>query len=429
MLLVNFPKKLISVRLVLVCAVSATVALSMALISIGKFLLFVFGAAYLIWKNFISSTAANHPQPQPPFYATRAILMALAVFCISWLWTSAEAADASASIAKYGKLLTIILIPLLLKNRQETLLAIAVFALAQLFLVLSSWLLFMHVQVPWATSKMAATQFAVFSTYLDQGVMSATAAAVCWHLRRLVSGRYAEPLFIAIAFLCITNALFVLIGRSGHAVAIVLLSLAVMWELPKRYRAVVVALPLIFLFMAVTISPKVQSRAMAVVTEVQAFSFKNGTNINANSSSGIRLHFWNRSVQSMTDNPFFGAGVGSWAYEFKRIENILQPQPFQISKLSNPHQEYLLWGVQLGVPGIILLLFLFLSLYNDTAVPEKSVARAGQSVIAALAVNCFFNSGLYDALIGDFFCVLLGLMLSLAIQSSKQVTCIKAPAE
>ena len=33
---------------------------------------------------------------------------------------------------------------------------------------------------------------------------------------------------------------------------------------------------------------------------------------------------------------------------------------------------------------------------------------------AALLIACLFNCALYDALIGDFFCVVIGLLLALA---------------
>ena len=74
-----------------------------------------------------------------------------------------------------------------------------------------------------------------------------------------------------------------------------------------------------------------------------------------------------------------------------------------------------MWGVQLGVPGIVLLLALMMSILKDTLAMETQTARAAQSALAALAVACLFNSSLYDAQIGDFFCVVLGLLLALGL--------------
>ena len=421
MLTAEIPKK-INARLLLVCAVAATVGLSMAWISIGKLALFVFGSVLLIWQYFIARPIMSQDNTNPPYYTSRAVLVALAAFTLSLLWTTADKADSAGSIAKYGKLLTVLLIPLLLRSKQEVIYAVTVFVVAQLFLVSSSWLLFLGVHLPWATSQMATREFAVFSTYLDQGVISATAAAVCWHLRGLAPGRFGKLVFVATGLLCLSNVLFVLVGRSGHAVAIVLLSLAVMWELPKRYRWAVLVLPVVLLACAVTLSPKVQKRMLLMKAEVQAFTFAEGVNTNRGTSSGLRLHFWHRSVQSIADKPVLGSGVGSWSNEYDRIENLYNPAEAKVKTRGNPHQEYLLWGVQLGVPGVLLFLGFLVAVFLDTLKSERANVCAAQSVLAALAVNCLFNSAIYDALIGDFFCVALGLMLALAAYDKKPLT-------
>ena len=422
------PKK-ISIRFLLVCAVAVTVGLSMAWVSIGKLALFLFGLSFLVWQYFIAPFRAAGSISKAPPHTARAILLALLAFGISLLWTTADTADSAGSIAKYGKLLTILLIPLLLKSRNEVVCAICAFVAAQLFLVGSSWLLFLGVHLPWATSDMAKTQFAVFSTYLDQSVMSATAAAVCWHLRGVAPWRFGKHVFIAISLLCALNVLFVLIGRSGHVVVIVLLSLAVMWELPKYYRWVILVLPVVFLALAVFASVKVQQRVVAMTSEISAFSKADGAYKVSGTSSGIRLNFWHRSIRSIIDSPVLGSGVGSWSNEYDRIEKKFDPTGANINKRGNPHQEYLLWGVQLGLLGLALFVNFLVAVYRDTAKADKASARATQSVLAALAVTCLFNSAIYDALIGDFFCVALGLTLALASHSSQPTSkTIAAPA-
>ena len=67
----------------------------------------------------------------------------------------------------------------------------------------------------------------------------------------------------------------------------------------------------------------------------------------------------------------------------------------------------------MGLPGILLLCALFAALYRDSqqlAMPER---RATQSVLLALVVACLFNCALHDAMIGDFFCMTIGLLLAL----------------
>jgi hypothetical protein len=76
------------------------------------------------------------------------------------------------------------------------------FAFAQLLVVLSSWMLFADLPVAWASSRTTVSHYTVFSGYLDQGIMSAVFAALCWHLRDLVPGRFGPRIAIAVAVAC-----------------------------------------------------------------------------------------------------------------------------------------------------------------------------------------------------------------------------------
>ena len=406
--------KTINFRLLLVCVAAASVSLPMALVSIAKVLLLVGGGAIVL----LGKRKSTDPASRPVFQRTSiAIVFTLLAFAISLWWTTAPQAEALQALGKYGKLLMIPLIVILLRSRREARYALAVFALAQLFLLSSSWMLFLRIPVPWATSPNALIQHAAFSSYLDESIMSAVVAALCWHLRSMVPGRYGQAIAVTVMMLALGNVFFVFNGRSGHFAAIAVVSLAIMWKLPAKTRVVAVMLPFVLLFAVSMVSLKVQSRLTQVVQEVQAFSFDKGADVYNGSSSGIRLHFWHRAVQSIEKKPFAGAGIGSWTNEFNSIELAHSSSPQQIAPLGNPHQEYLLWGVQLGIPGIALFLILIVSMLRDTFRMDEKIAHATQSVLAAFVVVCFFNSSLYDALIGDFLCVILGLLLALGFQT------------
>lgn len=382
----------------------------MAIISIAKLLLLICGLATLLFGQ----RARGVDKPPIAAYTPVAVLLAIFAFTVSLLWTVAPQADALGSLAKYGKLLVIVLMISLIRDRREAMYALGAFVLAQFFLMASSWMLFFHLPVPWATSNMALTNNAVFSSYLDQGIMGAVFAAVCWHFRSLAPGRYGRHLAVLAALVSLSNVLFVLSGRSGHVVAIALLSLAIMWELPKRYRAVVVLLPFLLALVLFFSSAKVRERLTQVKSEVQSYS----TQTEPTTSSGIRLGLWRRAIQIISQHPLAGSGVGSWSTEYNRLQRAQNPAHKDIAGSGNPHQEYLLWGVQLGIPGILIICGLMFSVLRDTLRMEKPYARAAQSALLALAVACLFNASLYDALIGDFFCVLIGLLLALGLSKT-----------
>lgn len=415
-------KTRINVRLAIVCLAAASVGLSMAIISIAKLLLILCALATLL----LSRRSPGNASPLSGLCTPAAVLLALSAFGVSLLWTVAPQDEALGSFAKYGKLIVILLMVPLIRNRREATWALGAFMLAQLFLLASSWMLVAHLPVPWATSKRALADYSVFSSYLDQGIISAVFAALCWHFRGLAPGRWGRQMAVLVALAALGNVLFVLQGRSGHAVAIVLLSLAIMWELPRRYRAAVVLLPFVLALGLYASSSKVRDRLSLVGTEVQAYSSHEATA----TSSGTRLHLWHRALQLIGQHPLAGSGVGSWSTEYNRLQYEENPANPPIAGSGNPHQEYLLWGVQLGIPGMVMFLGLLLCLLRDSARMEELYARAFQSTLAALAVACLFNASLYDAQIGDFFCVLLGLLLALGLAiNTDKATAASSPQE
>ena len=386
----------------------------MAIVSISKLLLVMFGLIALLlggltnYRNGARSVVGFSSR-LAGFWTPAVVLTAVFAFSISLLWTLAPDADALGSVAKYGKLITIVLMLGLIQNQREAQIALSAFILAQAFLLASSWMLYFNMPVPWATSNMAGLQFAVFSTYLDQGIMGAVLAALCWHLRSLAPGRFGPHVAVTVAAVAMGNVLFVLSGRSGHVVAIALLSLAIMWKLPRRLRLVAIAIPFVLVFVLFLSSTKFRERLVMVKTEVASYSIE----VEPTTSSGIRLGLWRRAVQIIAENPVGGAGVGAWSTEYNRLQKNQKPAHVDIAGNGNPHQEYLLWGVQLGIPGVALFCGLLLAGWRDSIRMKQVHAHALQSTVVALAIACAFNSSIYDALIGDFFCVLLGLLLAL----------------
>ena len=382
----------------------------MALISISKLLLVIFDLATLLFVRRFPAGGSPLTGMSTPI----AVLAALFAFALSLFWTVAPQDVALGSLVKYGKLILIVLMVLIIRDRREANYALGAFVMTQTFLLGSSWMLFAHLSVPWATSKMALTEYAVFSTYLDQGIISAVFAAICWHLREHAPGRFGRQLAIFLAFAAFANVFFMLSGRTGHVIAIALLSMAIMWELPQKYRAAIVILPFLLALGLFFSSTKVRDRLSQVETEVLAYSAQH----KPDTSSAVRLNFWRTAIHTIGQHPLAGSGAGSWVTEFYRVQREQNPVYIDTDSHGNPHQEYLLWGVQLGIPGILLFFGLLLSVLRDTLKMERSYARATQSTLLALAVACLFNSSIYDALIGDFFCILLGLLLALGLSKS-----------
>jgi O-antigen ligase len=337
-------------------------------------------------------------------------LAVLFIFSLSLLWTEVDNEIALLTLVKHGKLLEILLLASLIRTTHEARIGITAFLAGQTFLLISSWLLAIGVPIPWITTPIGRN--VVFSSYLDQSIIFAGAATVFWHLQtERIGPRWLACMLAAAALI---NVFLLLDGRTGYVVSLTVIALAVMWAMPKRWRIVtLIATPVLVLFVLYLGSAKVQERVSKIIHESQEFAQQGGTE----SSSGWRLNAWHRSVQAITESPWLGHGVGSWTVTIKRIEGSAATQTFGEGKASNPHQEYLLWGVELGLGGSLLLLTLMGCIVRDALQFKPPIAHATISVTAALAVACLFNSTLYDGLIGDFFCVALGLLMALGLRT------------
>ncbi len=403
-----------SVRFYLICFAALALGLPMAFISAANLLL-VLSALLLLPLGWFQH------EIRPVLTASKVspvILLMLALMAVSSLWSTGSTEQVLTALTKHGRLLLIPILLTLTRSRHEALIAVAFFIGGQVFLLLSSWLQFVGVPVPWKISSEIgicdACSFAIFSSYLDQSIMTAVLAAVSWQFRTYTTGLYHDLLTWVIPGLALACVFFIFQGRTGHIVAIILITLAIAWELPKRLRYHSVLIALALLAALAVGSSKFSQGLNEIGNGIRTFS----TSGQLMSSSGMRLDLWHRSLQSLEASPWWGTGVGSWGREFKRQEEIHSreiPVSSATSQHQNPHQEYLLWGVELGLPGIAVLCAVLLALYRDSLRLEIPVRRAMQSVLAALTVSCLFNCALYDAMIGDFFCITLALLLATGI--------------
>jgi O-antigen ligase len=402
-------RTLLNIRLVLICFAAVAVALPIAIIGLAKLLLFLCAVVALIvgWfrRNDRLTYFADATSPT--------ILLVMSFLAVSSLWSTGSSDEIFSAIAKHGKLILIPIFLYLIRSHREARIALAFFIMGQIVLLMSTWLLVLKVPLPWAISKEAGVSYAVFSSYLDQSIMTAVLAAVCWHMRSYVSARTQRLLMLTVCGLALACVFFVFQGRTGHVVALAMVTLAIFWQMPKKFRIVAVVTPIVLLLALAATSSKVRNGLTEIGSGIEIFN-KSG-DISA-SSSGTRLNLWHRSLQSMAQNPWVGSGVGSWNQEFNRQEALHAPKNF-VKITGNPHQEYLLWGVELGALGVALLLGLMLAIYRDSLRLDPPARWALQSAVAALALASLFNSALYDALIGDFFCVTIALILAFGIQN------------
>lgn len=368
---------------------AVSVSLGVAMVSIAKLLLLIAVVGQLFFDVKHRSFPSFKLWPSMTWW----ILLAMVWMSLSFLWTESSSADALAGWGRHSRILWFIPVLYLLRSPEQSLFTLKWFVAGMVMMMLSSWALVAGLPVPWATAKELPSLGIVHGSTLEQPVLLTFLAVVLWFMRDHWPQGHWRWVPIGILLLTVFNVFFVMTGRSGFLVMLVFISMAVWWQLPKRWRWLVVGLPFVLAALMMVLSPRFQTRTSQVVKDV--ISYQQGS---VESSQGQRLDYWHRSLLAVQEKPLMGHGVGSWRMNYHRLGGMQADAP------SNPHQQYLLWLVEAGVVGCIFFLGLLFAQYKDAQALPTNDRQALTTVTAIAALmglmNCpYFGAGMGECLV------------------------------
>ena len=126
-----------------------------------------------------------------------------------------------------------------------------------------------------------------------------------------------------------------------------------------------------------------------------------------------RLQFLRVTGAMIAEKPFLGFGIGGWRQEYP-----IRAQGLETAFMSTPHNDYLLYGSELGVIGLILLAWIFGALVRESLRAQSTKGTALLVVMVALIVSSMFNAMLRDWRFG----VPLMLMIAIAYRDSRAIS-------
>jgi O-antigen ligase len=206
-----------------------------------------------------------------------------------------------------------------------------------------------------------------------------------------------------LAFICV---LFVLQGRTGQVIALAYLCGYVVWGVIACYRSrnrlgwgcCVAGLAVCAAVLLLFSNPR-YSRMADIIPEIrQAALTKQET------SSGARVAFYQQSVALIAARPFLGFGAGGIARPMGTPAGVTE-------RSGNPHNEFLLMGVQLGMAGIGLLIWLFTAVAMASRQLERTSRLVMHGLLAATVIGSLFNSMLLNFTEGHLFVLFTGIVL------------------
>ena len=208
----------------------------------------------------------------------------------------------------------------------------------------------------------------------------------------------------ALLFLVLSyDIFFILNTRTGWLIAIALALLFVVQRFPLKQQGVFFTLIVLLALGIFYISPSVQQRVDMTINHLHAYHPEEK---NARTSVGLRLDWYQNSIDLLKVKPLFGHGTGS--YEIVQNKLIAGTDT---EAATDPHNEYLLTAVQIGLVGCtVLLLFLADPLVRSRRLlllKHKEQAFALQATVLFLVIGCFFNSWLLSTIPSHIFAFLI----------------------
>ena len=397
-----------SARLGLLYFVALSASLGTAVSAIGRLLLYLAALVYLVGLARGRGRATGTGLPPAMSWA---VLLALAYMALSVLWSAVGPVEALWSWSRHARILTILILLCLIANLAEARAVLRVFVWGQLFVVLSAWMLVLKLPVPWATGAWQGS-FAVYSSYLEQGISQAVLVALLWFQRDHVFGPRGHWLALGLAVATAVLTIGLMPGRSGHLVLLGVLTFALFHQLPRRFRWAVLLAPMLGVVLMFQLSTTFRERMTQVGSEVAMHRQGSAQE----TSSGARLEYWRASLQAITEQPLLGHGAGSWNQAYRRLKG---PQVSSMyDTASDPHQLFLLWAVEGGLLGLALLCAVLATLWRYGSRLAAADGHALQAMVLALVISGLFNSMIYGIGMGDFFCIGFGILAALGRDSA-----------
>ena len=355
----------------------------------------------IIWDNKVSKSA----------------IILFALLALGTLWSIADTSDAFRVLKKYNALLYIsILIPIFSSQTRKDIgvnifLFSMTFILAIIYLMKFGVISEFNIPIPGRDRPVNVTIDGGFQTHIITNILMAFAAYI--YLIRTALNVGLKLAFNFILFsLAAYNVLFISTGTSGQVLFAILLVLFVFQSLNKKTLAILAIFSIISIIIG-TLQSNGSSATSNVSFTVEKLTsrFHELTVDSTPENVNYRPQRYINSIKMIASDPWFGTGTGSYAAAYK--EKLPEIEKITTGTKWNPHNEYLSIGVQVGVAGIFLLLFLFFNQLKAASKITTSEDRyIAQGFVVLMIIGCLANSMIMDSGESHFFAYFSALLFS-----------------
>lgn len=385
---INFLKETNKISLWFLVLMSFCINLPTAFMSVsfGLFLIF-----------FILSVNKNSPLNLVLTNSGAVIaLVLLLLYCLGTIYSSAPIDESIHYLKKYDKLLLIPIIIVVLRSEKYRQYAINAFLISSILYLLVSYLNF----------------FGIFNLgVMRHGIIFSLAMYMMMTRAKQTIGLHRAT-WVGLAVLTFLNILFICDVRTGQitSLALVILFSYENWGI-KSLKYWLGLIIIAVTFMQVTHNVP-HSRLTNIKDEIAAHQSDG-----QQTSAGQRLEMYRNTLTLIKKHPLFGGGTGSLPNEYL---SLIENSKTLLTKVTNPHNQYLITTQELGVFGLfVLLAFWTVHWRQSYQLPNKEFGLGLRALILMMTIGSLFNSLLLDSGEGKAYCILAGIFLS-SYESKKQ---------
>lgn len=242
-----------------------------------------------------------------------------------------------------------------------------------------------------------------FKLSVTHGILVSFGAFVCLLLAREARTTAVRAPLVGLALLCAHNVLFIVIGRTGYVVLPILLAYCVATAL-RGWRLKLIALIVIAALLPAAYygSGNFQERVDEVTRDLTRWKPGAGDE----TSVGQRIGYYRTTLELIAEHPLTGVGTGGYAPAYAgKVRGTEAPAT------THPHNDYLMIGAQVGIPGIALLLLLYGVIWHTAPKLRTRLERdIARGLVLTMVVSGLFNSVLLDHTEGLFFAWVTALL-------------------
>lgn len=256
-----------------------------------------------------------------------------------------------------------------------------------------------------------------FKNTIDTSLVTTITTFLLMHKICINNKLYLKSILI----LCILTNVFYLfyisLGRTSQLIFLCLIAVFFIQKIKSRNKLlslIMIIILTITLGYCGLISNRLHKNWLNVIHYYNNYKL-NSFNYEQNSISQ-RLDYYKNTLLLIKEKPLFGWGTGSFCKAYKDFvikNNLLNLNSNQQEYLytTNPHNEYLLFGSQLGIFGIGLLLWFFYVLFKASFIIISYERYILQGIVVTMLIGCLANSWLMDFTAGHLFIILTAISL------------------